>query len=296
VSQVYAAGSWLQSETGVDLPPLGQSGQQAVDPMYLLGRAGEGALHAFKSMVTEPGLQTRDLSLAALSVGYNELVTPFTGGEKWFHEMISGTAQVYENGASQTRLLLRSNFVTGASVASYDMTTAAMNGQWGKVAEQAGGLAVGFVAGKAIGAYGDRALQMPLTLDLQPGTAMYSGIPIKPRSIFANKAAGDAWETEVINNVLPATQEKLQPQITIKSNGPSGLNVRLDALGKDLSTGSTKLSDMKASQTAPFTPNQTIVYPELGVYGGVVVGKGKPPYIGGTQIPPSVVDIIRKPK
>jgi filamentous hemagglutinin len=51
---------------------------------------------------------------------------------------------------------------------------------------------------------------------------------------------------------------------------------------------------MKASRTAPFTPNQRVVYPELELYGGIVVGKGKGPYIGGTNIPPTAVDVIRK--
>lgn len=109
-----------------------------------------------------------------------------------------------------------------------------------------------------------------------------------------NKAAGDAFEADVIANVLPKTQVNIRPQITIKSNGPSGLRVRLDALGDDVATGTTRLSDMKASGTAPFTPNQTVVYPELELYGGVVVGKGKAPYTGGTKIPPTAVDVIRK--
>jgi filamentous hemagglutinin len=63
-----------------------------------------------------------------------------------------------------------------------------------------------------------------------------------------------------------------------------------------MTTGITRLSDMKASPTAPFTPNQTVVYPELELYGGVVVGKGKAPYVGGISISPTVVDIIRKAK
>lgn len=71
--------------------------------------------------------------------------------------------------------------------------------------------------------------------------------------------------------------------------------MRLDALGTDTATSDIKLTDGKASATAPLTPNQTVVYPELEVSGGVVVGKGKPPYVGGTQIPPTKVDVIRKP-
>ncbi|WP_322081162.1 LysM peptidoglycan-binding domain-containing protein [Burkholderia sp. BCC1972] len=114
------------------------------------------------------------------------------------------------------------------------------------------------------------------------------------RRIQANKAAGDAWEADVIRDVLPQTQTNIQPQITVRSNGPSGLRVRLDAFGQDIDSGATKMSDMKASADARLTPNQKIVYPELETYGGTVVGKGKVPYVGGTEVPPSVVDIIRK--
>nr|WP_052420987.1 hemagglutinin repeat-containing protein [Paraburkholderia ferrariae] len=110
-----------------------------------------------------------------------------------------------------------------------------------------------------------------------------------------NKAVGDAWEETVVTDVLPQTQVNIQQQITIKSNGPSGLKVRLDALGQNVDTGATQLSEMKGSQTAPLTPNQTVVIPELATYGGTVVGNGKPPYVGGTVIPPTTVDIYRKP-
>jgi hypothetical protein len=56
------------------------------------------------------------------------------------------------------------------------------------------------------------------------------------------------------------------------------------------------MSDMKASPTAPLTPNEKTVYPELPIYGGVVVGRGKGSFIGGTQIPPTPVDLIVKKK
>ena len=120
-------------------------------------------------------------------------------------------------------------------------------------------------------------------------------IPLILESVQANKAAGDAYEADVILNTLPQTQINIQPQITIKSGGPSGLNVRLDAIGTDVSSGALKLSDMKASQTAPLTSNQKAVYPELQQYGGTIVGQGKAPYVGGMSIPPTAVDIIRKP-
>jgi len=63
----------------------------------------------------------------------------------------------------------------------------------------------------------------------------------KTTTIQANKAAGDAWEKDVVQNQLPATQTSIQPQITIKSNGPSGLKVRLDAVGTDKTTSAIKL-------------------------------------------------------
>ena len=71
--------------------------------------------------------------------------------------------------------------------------------------------------------------------------------------------------------------------------------MRVDAVGTDASTGGIKITDGKASPKAPLTPNQKIVYPELKVYGGTVVGKGKPHFLGGTPIPPTEVDIIRMP-
>lgn len=102
-----------------------------------------------------------------------------------------------------------------------------------------------------------------------------------------------AWEANIINNQLPAAQTDIQPQITFKSSGPSGKRVRLDVVGTD-GAGAIRLTDGKASPTAPHTPNQTVVYPELEVHGGTVVGKGKGAYPGGTVIPPTKVDIIRK--
>jgi len=113
--------------------------------------------------------------------------------------------------------------------------------------------------------------------------------------VTRNRLAGEAWEAEAIQNVLPQTQTNIQAQITIRSNGPPGLRVRLDAVGADIATGAAILSDMKGSATAPLTPNQTIVYPELVTHGGVVGGAGKTPYVGGTPIPPTQVTIIRKP-
>jgi len=41
------------------------------------------------------------------------------------------------------------------------------------------------------------------------------------------------------------------------------------------------------------TGNQTSAFPEIAESGATVVGKGKPPFSGGTKIPPTEVDIVR---
>lgn len=45
--------------------------------------------------------------------------------------------------------------------------------------------------------------------------------------------------------------------------------------------------------TATFTKNQQTGYPSLAKNGGVVVGKGKGQFTGGTQIPPTEVKVAR---
>ncbi|MEC8230703.1 MAG: pyocin, partial [Pseudomonadota bacterium] len=39
--------------------------------------------------------------------------------------------------------------------------------------------------------------------------------------------------------------------------------------------------------------NQRAAFPEIQQTGGVVVGKGKPGFPGGTRIPPTKVNIVR---
>ncbi|MDP9992345.1 YD repeat-containing protein [Variovorax boronicumulans] len=117
---------------------------------------------------------------------------------------------------------------------------------------------------------------------------------VPPSQVQINRAAGEAYANDVIVNNLPKTQVDIQREVTVRSNGPSGLKTRLDAIGTDPITNDPKLSEMKGSQTAPLTYNQSIAHPEIAIYGGTVVGKGKAPYVGGTQIPPTSVDVYRK--
>jgi len=105
-----------------------------------------------------------------------------------------------------------------------------------------------------------------------------------------NKIQGSNFEQEVKNG-LNTTQNNVVEQITIKTN--SGVKTRIDLVGNDASTGNLVLTEAKSSTTAPLTNNQKLAFPEIAETGGVVVGKGKAPFVGGTQIPPTTVQIIR---
>jgi hypothetical protein len=92
---------------------------------------------------------------------------------------------------------------------------------------------------------------------------------------------------------LSASGLTVGKQITIKTG--SGVSTRLDFLTKDPLTGEIGCVECKATPTAPFTPNQSLGFPEIGRSGGTIVGAGKPGFPGGMQIPPTPVQIIRGP-
>lgn len=98
-------------------------------------------------MVWQPVAQTIDLGQAAIG---------FVSGGRYEPTWLSGIGRNYDAGMSYsetvTRAVLGSNPVTGVGMASYDLTSSAMQGDWGGVAEGAGGLLGGFAAGK----YGQR--------------------------------------------------------------------------------------------------------------------------------------------
>lgn len=104
-----------------------------------------------------------------------------------------------------------------------------------------------------------------------------------------NKAAGDAYEKQVMGQ-LQQTQSEVVQQVTVKTQ--SGTRTRIDLMGRD-ANGNIVCTECKASATAPLTTNQRAAFPEIQQSGAVVVGKGKPGFPGGTQIPPTTVDIVR---
>lgn len=63
-------------------------------------------------------------------------------------------------------------------------------------------------------------------------------------------------------------------------------------LGRD-ADGKLSCFECKSSDTAPLTRNQKIAFPEIEESGATIVGKGKPGFPGGTEIPPTKVEIFR---
>ncbi|MHC8400513.1 S-type pyocin domain-containing protein [Pseudomonas sp. MDT1-17] len=79
-------------------------------------------------------------------------------------------------------------------------------------------------------------------------------------------------------------------EVTVKTE--SGTRTRLDMLGRN-TDGDITCVECKSSETAPLTKNQKSAFPEIERSGATVVGKGKPGFPGGTQIPPTKVEIVR---
>jgi hypothetical protein len=148
--------------------------QPPTTALSLLERFGDGVINTLESAVTQPVLQVHDLLAAGASVVYNETIRS-DNQPYWFPTLYSGVAAASDAGVSQTSLLLQSNPITGAGVVTYNLTTAALNGNWGDVAEQSGGLLAGLAIGKAVDAYGDYNVQSPI-VPVGPGEMGMFGI------------------------------------------------------------------------------------------------------------------------
>ena len=104
-----------------------------------------------------------------------------------------------------------------------------------------------------------------------------------------NKIAGELFENKVLSS-LEKTQSGVVKQVTVKTQ--NGTRTRIDLMGRN-ANGKIICTECKSSATAPLTVNQKIAFPEIQRSGGIIVGKGKPGFPGGTVIPPTKVDIIR---
>ncbi|UUY07711.1 S-type pyocin domain-containing protein [Pseudomonas sp. J452] len=104
-----------------------------------------------------------------------------------------------------------------------------------------------------------------------------------------NKARGREFEDEVYGD-YSSTRSETGREVTVKTK--SGTRTRIDMVGRE-PDGTISCVECKSSDTAPLTPNQKVAFPEIEESGAVVVGKGKPGFPGGTDIPPTKVDVVR---
>ncbi|HSY16873.1 MAG TPA: RHS repeat-associated core domain-containing protein, partial [Candidatus Acidoferrales bacterium] len=116
------------------------------------------------------------------------------------------------------------------------------------------------------------------------------GLAVKEgSSILKNFEKGKAFEGKV-GEGLEATKETTASQVTLETE--SGVKTRVDFATKD-EAGQIGLTEAKSSSTARLTPNQAKAFPEIEKTGATVKGQGKPGFPGGTQIPPTKVDVVR---
>jgi filamentous hemagglutinin len=106
--------------------------------------------------------------------------------------------------------------------------------------------------------------------------------------LAVNKARGDAFE-QATASAMRFAGENVAEQVTVRT--VSGVKSRIDIVSSQ--GGACRLVECKSSATAGLTKNQTKAFPEIEASGAVVVGKGKLGIPGGTQIPPTRVDIVR---
>ncbi|MEI4647771.1 pre-toxin TG domain-containing protein [Bacillus cereus] len=108
-----------------------------------------------------------------------------------------------------------------------------------------------------------------------------------------NRTSGDKFEAELKSNLEgTGDYETVVKQLTLET--PSGIRTRVDLAAIDKVKGKIDLYEAKASLKAPLTKNQKAAFPEIEEFGAVVKGKGKPALTGGTEIPPTKVEVVRK--
>lgn len=117
-------------------------------------------------------------------------------------------------------------------------------------------------------------------------------------SCVTDNAAKGKANAGKVNEQVKKTQTNVVEEVSIRpldsSGKPVKYRVRVDDIGVDMTSGSIKLTDAKASDTASLTRRQRTGYPLIAENGGIVVGNnGGVNYPAGLRIPPTTVDIVR---
>jgi hypothetical protein len=115
---------------------------------------------------------------------------------------------------------------------------------------------------------------------------------VKRRLLAANVKAGKEWE-EIVRSELERSGLEFAEHVTIVTS--NGHRTRVDFVTRDPKTGEIRLIEAKASQRAGLRRNQPIAHDDIFKSGGVIVGKGKPGFPGGTRIPRGEVTIRTGP-
>jgi hypothetical protein len=138
---------------------------------------------------------------------------------------------------------------------------------------------------------GAEELKSVETTNTASGTLDNPTTATKGSNIQANAAQGAEFEKKVGADLEASGNTNIQSQITIKAD--NGVKTRVD-FGSFNSDGTINLTEAKSSPKAPLTDNQAAAHPSIEANGGTVVGKGKPGFEGGTRIPPTKVNVVRK--
>ncbi|WP_324726794.1 S-type pyocin domain-containing protein, partial [Pseudomonas chlororaphis] len=122
-----------------------------------------------------------------------------------------------------------------------------------------------------------------------PGSGVLPLYIVLSAQLEKNKKNGKAFEDTTYNDYSKSKVESAR-EITVETE--SGTRTRLDMMGRD-AEGNISCVECKSSETAPLTRNQKRGFPEIEKGGAIIVGKGKPGFPGGTEIPPTRIEIIR---
>lgn len=135
------------------------------------------------------------------------------------------------------------------------------------------------------------------------GAALNAGMAVVPggkvlgalsKAAKAERLAANVAKRKAFQNAVQDAKATVQTgtvqNVTVETQ--SGTRTVVDVMGRD-QAGNIALTEAKSSATAPLTPNQAAAHPEIAESGATVVGQGKGEFTGGTQIPPTKVDVVR---
>ncbi len=120
-------------------------------------------------------------------------------------------------------------------------------------------------------------------------TQVLSEVPIGSSRVLGYAAQGKAFE-KLVAAQMEAEGWTVSREVTLQT--PGGARTRMDIVGTR--EGAIRCVECKSSASARLTRGQTAAHPQIETQGATVKGKGKPGVPGGTQIPRTPVEVVRK--